>query len=118
MPYTTEAKNGMLDGAPLRQRITHLSIHTGSAPAGQNEVTGGGYARVSVASTDFDAATGGELVLSEDQEFAGPAAAGAVEFGIWDSTTFLGNGAITGDTAFNAEGVFILKAGTKMDLNA
>jgi hypothetical protein len=118
MPYTTAAKNGMLDGAPLRQRITALSIHTASAPAGGSEVSGGGYARAAVTSADFNAAATGAMTLAADHTFSGPASAAAIEFGAWDGTTFLGNGAITGDAAFNAEGVYVLKAGTSFDLNA
>jgi hypothetical protein len=117
--YTDNAKNGML--GQLRGRITHLSIHTASPGSnGANEVAGGdpAYARAAVTTSDFTAASGGAFSLDEDQPFAGPAAADATHFGTWDDSTFLGGGAITGDNAFNAEGEFILKAGTSFDLNA
>jgi hypothetical protein len=117
MPLTIAAKNGCLDGAPLRQRITHLSIHTAAAPAGGSEVSGSGYARVAITSADWGAAAAGEIVLNNDKNFDGPANGSASHFGIWAGTTFLGDGANTGGTTFNSEGKFRIKAGTKVHLN-
>lgn len=117
MPYTDAAKNGMLES--LRQRLTHLSIHTADPGlTGANEVASGAYARVAADETDFDAPAGGVLTLNNDQAFVAAAAEGATHFGVWDTTTFLGGGPITGDTAFNAEGDFTLAQGTTLDLNA
>ena len=122
MPYTTDAKNKMLTA--LRADIDTLSIHTADPGAtGINEVTGGSpaYARVAVTVADWGAASApvaGEVILNNDKAFNGPAAANALFYGLWDATVFLGGGAITGDTVFNAEGNFILKTGTKFDLNA
>jgi hypothetical protein len=115
MPGITIAgANGMLDGSPLRQRVSHISLHTADNATGANEVTGGGYARVAVTSTDFAAASNAAITLAADQPFVGPANDAHGFFGIWDSGTFLGMGPITGDTAFNAEGDFILQAATSI----
>ena len=114
--YTDNAKNGML--GQLRGRITHISLHTASpGSAGTNEVSGGSYARASVSASNFTAASGGEFTLNAPLNFNGPASGAATHIGIWDASNFLGGGAITGDTAFNAEGAFILQAGTAFDLN-
>ena len=119
MSYTTDAKNKMLTA--LRADIDAISIHTADpGTTGTNEVTGGGYARVAVTTADWGAAsatTAGEVQLNNDKAFDGPAAANALFYGLWDDTVFLGGGAITGDTVFNAEGDFILKTGTKFHLN-
>jgi hypothetical protein len=122
MPYTTDAKNKMLTA--LRADIDAISIHTADpSTTGANEVTGGSpaYARVAVTTADWGAAsatTAGAVLLNNDKAFNGPAAANALFYGLWDDTVFLGGGAITGDTVFNAEGDFTLKAGTLFDLNA
>ena len=116
MPFTNNAKDGML--GPVRGRITDLSIHTGDpSTTGANEVSGGGYARVAVTTSDFTSPSAGAFTLNNDKDFVAGAATNALFFGAWDDTTFLGGGAITGDTAFNAEGDFILKSGTSFDLN-
>lgn len=116
--WSDDAKDGML--GQVRGRLTHLSIHTATPGTnGANEVTGGApaYARAAVAPTDFTAPSGGVFTLIADTPFSGPIAEDALWYGAWDGTTFLGGGAITGDTVFNAEGNFVLKAGTSMDLN-
>lgn len=119
MGYTAAAKNGMLDGAPLRQRITDLSLHSADPGAtGANEVTGGGYTRAAVVEADFTAAAAGAFTLVADEPFVGPSEGACTFFGSWDGTTFLGGGALTGDQAFNVAGEYILKAGTSFDLNA
>jgi hypothetical protein len=126
MPYTNAAKNAMLDrhvGKTNTLVVTHLSLHTADpTTTGNNEVTGGSYARVSVSASDFAVAGNsiqGAILLSADKQFAGPASGTATFFGTWGAgPTFLGGGTITGDTAFNAAGEFILKAGTAMNLNA
>jgi hypothetical protein len=110
--FSNAAKNGMLDGAPLRQRISHMSLHTADSATGANEVTGNGYARVATTSTHINAAATGEVVLNADRTFAGPANSSAAWVGIWDSTTFLGMAQTVGDTTFNAAGQFIVKATT------
>jgi len=125
MPYTDLAKHTMLAAivgkATPSATVTHLSLHSGDpGSTGANEVTGGdpAYARVAVTETDFDAPTGGECLLNNDKTFNGPANGDCGFFGVWDGTDFLGGGSNTGDLTFNAEGVVLLKAGTKLDLNA
>ena len=123
--FTNDAKNTMLAAitgkASPTNTITHISLHTGDPGSnGANEVTGGdpAYARVAVTEADWDAAANGEITLAEDTPFDGPANGDATHMGIWDGSTFLGGGAITGDTTFNAEGDFVLQAATRLDLNA
>ena len=118
MPYTVEGKNGMLESH--RARITEVSLHTADpGSAGDNEVTGNGYARVSVTSADFNAPSGGEMTLANTLDFVGPANGTVTHGGFWDGTTFVSYGAITGDTTFNAEGNFSVLSGTTiLDLNA
>jgi hypothetical protein len=105
----------------LRAEITDISIHTADpGTTGASEVATGAYARVPVTTADWNAASAdaaGEVRLNNDKAFVAAAATNALFFGLWDSTVFLGGGAITGDTVFNAEGNFTLKAGTKFDLN-
>lgn len=113
---TDNAKNGAL--GQLRGRITHVSTHTALPNAtGSNETTGGGYARVTAPPADWSAASGGAFSTLANKTFAGPASSAATYFGVWDTTTFLGAGAITGDVAYNAEGAFVLLSGTAINLN-
>lgn len=119
MGFTDAAKNGMLDGNPVRQRVTDASLHTADpGVTGANEVTGGGYARVAVGLVDLDAAATGSVALNNDKAFVGPASGACGFCGFWDGTTFLGGGANTGDTTFNAAGAYNLKTGTTLHLNA
>jgi hypothetical protein len=109
--WTASAANSGAEA--VRTRISHVSLHTADSATGANEVSGGGYARVARTSSGFTAAAGGTISPTADVTFAGPASGACTHFGLWDGSTFLGMGAITtGDTAFNAEGVFLLQAGT------
>ncbi len=120
MPYTVAAKNSMLNslsGKTAALALTALSIHTNDPGlTGSNEVAGGGYARSAVSGTDWTVANG-ESVLGNDKSYVGPANSPAIYYGAWSGTTFCGGGAITGDVVFNSSGQFVLKAGTKLDLN-
>ena len=123
--FTNDAKNTMLAAlvglATPTNTVTHISLHTADPGSnGASEVTGGdpAYARVAVDDTDWKAAANGEVRTAADIPFNGPANGDATHMGIWDATTFLGGGAITGDTTFNAEGNFILQEDTRLDLNA
>jgi len=124
MPGFNNSGKAVMLGA-LRTAITHISLHTASpGTTGLNEVSGGdepAYSRKSVQASDWTAVDAGsfELDADKDLEFRGPNNGDCTHFGIWGSgPTFYGGGAITGDTKFNAEGDFILKAGTSIDLNA
>lgn len=121
MPYPVAAKNSMLNslaGKTAALAITALSIHTNDPGlTGSSEVSGGGYARVSVSGSDWTVANG-ESILNNDKTFSGPSGGLATYFGTWAGTTFCGGGAITGNTAFNASNQFVLQTGTRFDLNA
>ena len=121
--FTEAARNTMLAAitgkASPSNTITHISLHTASPGSnGANEVTGGdpAYSRAEVTEADWDAAASGEIALAEDIAFDGPANGDATHMGVWDGSTFLGGGAITGDTTFNAEGDFVLQAATKLSV--
>ena len=121
MPYTTAAKNSMLSslvGKTAPVVIDALSLHaTDPGSTGTGEVAGGGYARVAVTEADFNSATNGEITTDNDKTFSGPANQAVGFYGAWDSGVFVGGGALTGDATFNAAGQYILKTGTKLDLN-
>lgn len=122
--FTDAAKNSMLASITGKTTPDHtidlISLHTASpGDNGANEVDGNGYAKASVTEAAWKAAgaeNGGEIELTADIEFDGPANGDATHMGIWDGATFLGGGAITGDTTFNAEGKFILQEGTKLSI--
>ena len=116
MPYNTDGKALMLNA--LRTAIDEISLHTAEPDgSGSNEVTGGDYARADSTYITFTAVSGGAFELEADVDFAGPASGDVLYFGIWDGATFLGYGAVTGDTSFNTAGEFVLQAGTSFDLN-
>lgn len=118
MPGFNNSGKAIMLGA-LRAEITHISIHTDNpSTTGTQEVSGGGYARWAVDTGDFNTVSGGAFTTNKDHEFSGPANEDATHVGIWDGSTFLGGGAITGDNLFNAEGKFILQSGTSFNLNA
>lgn len=119
--FVNAAKHSMLASIIGRtspdHSITHISLHTSDpGTTGTNEVTGGdpAYARASVSEINWASFSEGEISLSGDISFNGPAAGSISHFGIWDSSTFLGSGSISGDTAFNSEGEFVLQAATKL----
>lgn len=117
MPWTANAKEGML--GQVRGRIVQISLHNGAPGAtGINEITGGGYARVATAPTDFTAASGSSFALVANEAFVGTASQAVTHAGIWATgPTFLGSGAITGDAAFNAEGDYLLTTATTFSIN-
>ncbi|MFA5989689.1 MAG: hypothetical protein WC803_08800 [Sphingomonas sp.] len=104
MPFTTTAKNNMLDA--LRVLMTHASLHSAFPGAtGLNEIAGGSYARKA---TGYNAAAAGETALSAAQLFDVPAAATVAWVGAWGALsggTFYGyapNGS-TGVAEFTAD---------------
>ena len=63
----------------------------------------------------FATASGDSIATSADLTFSGDPNVGASWFTVWDGPDRIGKGQITaGDTTFNAEGVFILEAGTSL----
>lgn len=113
MPFSTGAKNAMLDAL----QPDKISLHDGD-PGGagtSNEISGGSYARVAAT---FNAAASGERALSANVDFVCTALTAVTHFGVWDDTVFLGSGTLTGDAAFNASGEYtVTAAGTKLDIN-
>ncbi len=109
--FSTTAKNLMLDALTANL----ISVHTGDpgSAGANNEVTGGGYARVAAV---FNAAASGQRLLNADVEFSGPANEDATYIGVWNSTgpVFLGRTALTGDITFNSLGEFTIKATTTL----
>ncbi|MFW6090151.1 MAG: phage tail fiber protein [Gemmatimonadota bacterium] len=100
--------------------VTHLALHSSDpGSSGANEVSGGGYSRVAVASGDWDAPSSGELELNTDKSFSTPADQTVHSIGLWSASsggTFLGYGTPTGDSAANSEGEYDVKSGSKIRL--
>jgi hypothetical protein len=118
MPLSTFEKNALLEHM-VANDISHISLHDDDPAGGANEVSGGGYARLAVDETDWDAAAAGEIALSDDHQFATPALQPVHSVGLWDAGTggnFLGSGAVTGDGAANSSGEYVAKAGSKIRL--
>lgn len=105
MPVTTDVLNAAADGAVTV--LGFASLHTADPePAGANEVTGGGYARLAIT---WDAATGAVSGLNGTLAFSGPASGDATHLGLWSALTggtYRGSAALTGDQAFNAAGEY------------
>jgi hypothetical protein len=110
MPGYTVSAADSAAGA-VRARVTHVSLHTADSATGGNEVTGNGYARVARAPSGFTAASNGKFSPTADIAFVGPVNGNCPFAGLWENSTFLGMAPISsGDTQFNAEGAFLLKA--------
>jgi len=108
MAFDNAAKNTMLDAA--LGDVTAMGIHTADPGTGaDNEVTGGGYARQA---PSFSAGSGGVATLDAAVNFDGPASEDALFYTLWAGATRYAKGAITGDTAFNADGKFRVLSGT------
>jgi hypothetical protein len=117
--FNNDGKAVML-GA-LRTAITHISLHSASpSTTGANELSGNGYARWAIVTADdFSAVSAGAFTTLVDETFTTAPSQTITHIGIWGAgPTFYGGGTITGDTAANAEGAFILKEGTSINLNA
>lgn len=81
MPFADAAKNAMLDAFDALG--LYMSLHTAYSSSGANEVSGGSYARLSTA---YDAASGGAVALTAQEDFSVPA--GDVAFiGLWSALT-------------------------------
>lgn len=100
MPYTTTAKNTMLDALPA---TVYASAHTALPnESGSNEVTGGTYARQSVT---MAAAAAANRDSSTQPVLDIPAGTTVTHVGFWDAASagnFLGYKAITAETFSNA----------------
>lgn len=108
MPYSDAGKAKMLQG--LIDDADKVSLHDGD-PGGSgtaNEISGGGYARGTIAEADWTGPSAGSAALTSAEAFSGTAAQSVTHFGLWDDTVFLGSAAVTGDAAFNAAGEYNL----------
>jgi hypothetical protein len=114
MPFSTGAKNAMLDS----QTLDRAQLHSGApGAAGTSNALG---AKVACA---FAAAAGSARALSAGVNFTGLGASQSVtHFSVWDdnggSPVFKGSGTISsGDVAANAAGEYTLAVGTTVALN-
>jgi len=122
MPYSTYAKNKLLDtlrNVSFAVTTTYLSLHSASpGDTGANEISGGSpaYARKS---TVWNAATGGSMDNSDTPVIDVPASTTVTHLGVWDAVTagnFLGYVDITDET-FTAQGTYTV-SDLDLDLNA
>lgn len=109
MPYSTTAKNTMLDALTADR----VRLHSGDPGAAGTSNT---IAAAGLTASTFNAAASGERTLQSDVAFTGMSAAQSVTyFSVWKNTgtVFEGSAAITvGDVVANASGEFTLKAST------
>lgn len=108
MPFSTTAKNSMLDALTADR----IRLHSGDpGAAGTANALGAG-----LSSATFNAASGGERALNADVTVTGLSALQSVTwFSVWQNagTVFHGSGQITsGDVAANAAGEYTLKGTT------
>lgn len=113
MPFSTAAKNTMLDALTADL----IQLHSGApGAAGTDNALGSKVACV------FAAASGGERLLNAAVDFTGLTANQSVtHFSVWEDDTsdvFEGSGQITaGDVEANSAGEFTLTTATKLDIN-
>lgn len=93
----------------MMDAVTHLSLHTAEPDgSGSNESSAGRQA------ASWDAASGGDMLLTADEQFTGGASSGpCTHVGLWSAVTagtFYGYFAVTGDQTFNAAGEYTLTA--------
>lgn len=118
MPYSTLAKNSMLDH--LGTEAIFVSLHNGDpGDTGANEISGGtpAYARKSIA---WNAAAGGVMgkAASPAVVIDVPAGASIKYVGFWTAVSggLWKGGALVTQEDFGAQGTYTLTAGT-LDLN-
>src|SRR5687767_15028415 len=111
MALSTAGRNAAVAG--VTGLITHISLHTADPGAsGASEVAGGTYARQAAT---WDAPSGGSAGISNDPEFAIPAATTITHFGLWSASssgTYYGGGALSASEAYTAAGTYTLTADT------
>jgi hypothetical protein len=117
MPYSSQAKNYMLD--QLGSQAVYASLHT-AAPGstGASEITGGtpAYARMSLT---WNAAATGTKTLSNTPIFDVPPSTTVAYVGLWSALTagtYFGYIDVT-DEVYAAQGTYEITSGT-VDLNA
>jgi len=107
MPFSTTAKNTMLDALT----VDRIQLHSGDPGAAG---TANVVADTKLAAT-FAAASNGERALSTDVDYTGLSANQSVTYlSFWKDagTVFHGSKALTGDQAANASGEYTVKATT------
>lgn len=111
MATTTAFKNLLLNASD----IDTLSLHSDDpgATGAANEVSGGGYARQSIA---FDAAVDGERAMSTDVDFTTPASQSVTYLGFWAGSVFRSAKPVIGDMAANASGQYRVTTDTVLAL--
>lgn len=111
MPFSTTAKNTMLDALA----IDRVQLHSGDPGAdGSNNVIAGTKVAAS-----FAAASNGERALSANVDYTGLTPSQSItHYSIWETagTVYRGSKPLTGDQAANASGEYTLKATTKLTL--
>ncbi len=121
MPYSTTAKNLMLDalrGTNPTVALAYGSLHTADpGDTGANEVTGGtpAYARKAVT---IGAASAGAIAATNQPVFDVPGGTTVTHVGFWSAVsggTFLGYADVT-DEVFASQGTYTLTSAT-LDLN-
>lgn len=120
MPYSTAAKNLMLNalrGVNPTTPISHVSAHTADpGDTGASEVSGGAYARQSIA---FSAAAGGTMDDSTNgAAIPIPAGTTVTHLGLWSAVTagtYLGSINVTDET-FAGAGTYTV-TDADLDLN-
>lgn len=113
MPYSTAAKNLMLDALTADR----VRLHSGDPGAAGTDNT---IVAAGLTAATFNAAGSGERALDANVEFTGMDAAQAVtHYSIWlnAGTVFRGSKALTGDQAANAAGAYtLLASGTSFSI--
>jgi hypothetical protein len=109
MPYSTTAKNLMLDALT----VDRVRLHSGDPGSAGTSNT---IAAAGLTAATFAAAGSGERALSSDVDFTGLDASQSVtHWSAWlnSGTVFRGSGTIgTGDVTANSAGEYTLKAST------
>lgn len=112
MPFTTAAKNSMLDNLG----VAYVSAHTADpGETGTSEVSGGSYARVAIT---YNPAAGGAIDSSNTPQINIPAGTTVTHVGYWTALTggtFLAYSDIADETFTNAGTLTI--ADSDLDLN-
>ena len=111
MPFSTTAKNTMLDALT----VDRVQLHSGDPGA---DGTANVIAETKVAAT-FAAASNAERALSADVAYTGLTPSQSItHVSFWKDagTVYHGSKPLTGDQAANASGEYTLKATTKLTL--
>lgn len=113
MPFSTAAKNAMLDALTLDR----IRLHSGApGSAGTSNTLGAG-----LSAATFSAASSGSRALASAVVVTGLSASQSVtHFSVWTNsgTVFQGSGSISsGDVAANAAGEYSLATGTTVSLS-